>query len=235
MILLARGFSPWNHELLNDTCFAGTYILKNVIENQYAFSAFPYYRLTDWGGLINDKNSLFHGGNGIFARNGIRNPSYFAYSFLRLMKKYIISPVGEVSGHSRSGDGYRAFLQSLPFLRAIRQNVSLDINFINRYQAFPNARSKALTIRHPSFSGAMYGSSHCSNLKFVPFRCQSRFCPTCSAKYSNDRSTAMSFKLIQRTHRHLVFTIDDSLRPFFLKDRSLLNCLFQAVSNVIKA
>ena len=31
----------------------------------------------------------------------------------------------------------------------------------------------------PSFGGAMYGCPHCGKLKFVPFRCHSRFCPTC--------------------------------------------------------
>ena len=44
----------------------------------------------------------------------------------------------------------------------------------------------------------------------------------------------MSFKLINCTHRHLVFTIDESLRHFFLEDRDLLNCLFESVSDVIK-
>ena len=85
----------------------------------------------------------------------------------------------------------------------------------------------------PSFGGAMYGCSHCDNLKFVPFRCHSRFCPTCGNKYSMERTTSMSFKLVNVTHRHCVFTIDDNLRDFFLKDRSLLNCLFHAVNSVI--
>ncbi len=44
----------------------------------------------------------------------------------------------------------------------------------------------------------------------------------------------MSFKLINCTHSHLVFTIDESLRHFFLQDRALLNCLFESVSEVIK-
>ena len=35
--------------------------------------------------------------------------------------------------------------------------------------------------------------------------------------------------LIQCTHRHCVFTIDEELRHFFLEDRSLLDCLFNAV------
>ena len=80
-----------------------------------------------------------------------------------------------------------------------------------------------------SFGGAMYACSKCGNLKFVPFRCKSRFCPTCGVKYCQDRSNSMAFKLIQCTHRHCVFTIDEELRHFFLEDRSLLDCLFNAV------
>ena len=93
---------------------------------------------------------------------------------------------------------------------------------------------KVINCGDPSYGGTMYGCPHCGNLKFVPFRCHSKFCPTCGAKYSNDRATAMSFKLINCTHRHLVFTIDESLRHFFLEDRDLLNCLFESVSDVIK-
>ena len=71
------------------------------------------------------------------------------------------------------------------------------------------------------------------SLKFVPFRCHSRFCPTCGNKYTMDHTTSMSFKLVHVQHRHCVFTIDENLRDFFLKDRSLLNCLFHSVSSVI--
>ena len=85
----------------------------------------------------------------------------------------------------------------------------------------------------PSFGGAMYGCPHCGKLKFVPFRCHSRFCPTCGNKYAMERTTSMSFKLVNVTHRHCVFTIDESLREFFLKDRSLLDCLFHSANSVI--
>ena len=75
----------------------------------------------------------------------------------------------------------------------------------------------------PSYGGAMYFCPHCEHLKFVPFRCHSRFCPTCGNKYSMERTTSMSFKLVNVTHRHCVFTIDQNLRHFFLEDRSLLD------------
>lgn len=92
---------------------------------------------------------------------------------------------------------------------------------------------KMLNCGDPAFGGAMYGCPHCGKLKFVPFRCHSRFCPTCGNKYSMERTTNMSFKLINVQHRHCVFTIDENLRDFFLQDRSLLNCLFHAVTSVV--
>ena len=92
---------------------------------------------------------------------------------------------------------------------------------------------KMLGCGDPSFGGAMYVCTHCGNFKFVPFRCHSRFCPTCGNKYAMERTTNMSFKLVNVAHHHCVFTIDENLRDFFLYDRSLLNCLFHAVNSVI--
>ena len=37
------------------------------------------------------------------------------------------------------------------------------------------------------------------------------------------RTHAMASKLVTVPHRHCVFTIDENLRLFFLKDRDLLN------------
>ena len=93
---------------------------------------------------------------------------------------------------------------------------------------------KMINCGDPSYGGAMYGCPHCGKLKFVPFRCHSRFCPACGNKYAMERTTNMSFKLVNVRHRHCVFTIDANLRPFFLEDRSLLNCLFHAVNSVIQ-
>ena len=92
---------------------------------------------------------------------------------------------------------------------------------------------KMINCGDPSFGGTMYGCPHCGKLKFVPFRCHSRFCPSCGNKYAMDRTTSMSFKLINVQHRHCVFTIDENLRALFLNDRSLLDCLFHSVTSVV--
>ena len=92
---------------------------------------------------------------------------------------------------------------------------------------------KMINCGDSAFGGAMYGCTECGNLKFVAFRCHSRFCPTCGNHYSMERTTSMSFKLVNCPHRHCVFTIPKELRHFFLEDRNLLNCLFQAVQKVV--
>ena len=92
---------------------------------------------------------------------------------------------------------------------------------------------KMINCGDPYFGGAMYGYPHCGNLKFIPFRCHSRFCPSCGNKYSMERTTSMSFKLVNVQHRHCVFTIDENLRDFSLQYRTLLHCFFHSVASVI--
>ena len=43
----------------------------------------------------------------------------------------------------------------------------------------------------------------------------------------------MSFKIVNVSHRHCVFTIDDELRRFFAQDRSMLSLLFTAVQSTV--
>lgn len=101
-----------------------------------------------------------------------------------------------------------------------------------RYTVIENVE-KMIKCGDPSHGGVMYNCPKCDKFKFVPFRCRSRFCPTCGVKYSIDRTTAMSLKIVNAHHRHVVFTIADELRDYFLKDRNLLDCLFTAVNSVV--
>lgn len=92
---------------------------------------------------------------------------------------------------------------------------------------------KMINCGDSSYGGAFYGCPDCGELKFVPYTCKSRFCPSCGNKYNQKRSFRMSCKLINCIHRHCVFTIPEELRVFFLNDRTLLNCLFHAVRDAI--
>jgi hypothetical protein len=92
---------------------------------------------------------------------------------------------------------------------------------------------KIINCGDPSHGGTFWGCPDCGELKFVPYTCKSRFCPSCGNMYNQKRSFSMSCKLISCIHRHCVFTIPEELRIFFLEDRSLIGCLFHAVRDVI--
>lgn len=90
---------------------------------------------------------------------------------------------------------------------------------------------KMLNCGDPSFGGAMYVCTTCHNMKFVSFRCKSRFCPSCGVKYSQERSTRMAFKLLNCTHRHCVFTIYARHRKI---DAKLYRAIHQSKHRFIK-
>ena len=85
----------------------------------------------------------------------------------------------------------------------------------------------------PDYGGALYICPKCGEIKYVPYRCHSKLCSTCGALYSLKRAQAMHSIMIDETHRHIVFTIDKNLRPYFLQNRVLLNLLFDAVNDVL--
>jgi len=77
---------------------------------------------------------------------------------------------------------------------------------------------------------AFYECEKCTNYLYVPFTCKSRFCPSCGVNSCLKRSEEMPSRCLDVQHRHIVFTISEDLRIYFLKDRSLLNELFDAAS-----
>jgi hypothetical protein len=92
---------------------------------------------------------------------------------------------------------------------------------------------RIIDCQDPKKGYALYICEKCSTFKQVYFTCKSRFCNTCGAKYSKDRALSISAKLIDCSHRHVVFTIPEELRKYFAHDRSLLDLLFEAAANTI--
>lgn len=80
---------------------------------------------------------------------------------------------------------------------------------------------------------SVFKCPNCGNTKFVYNTCKSRFCNSCGIKYAKERALNIESKLIAGNHRHLVFTISDSLWRLFLEKRSRLNFMFEAVSKTL--
>ena len=92
---------------------------------------------------------------------------------------------------------------------------------------------KVLNCRNPK-NGTMYCCDRCNQIRWVPFTCKSRFCPSCGNLYNMQRANALAERMFDVPHRHVIFTIPDVLRHFFLEDRSLLNVLFEAAAQTYK-
>ena len=97
-------------------------------------------------------------------------------------------------------------------LKNILQTIFSDHFEYIQYVIRPNKNvldniNRMILCHDPSYGGAFFGCPHCGNLKFVPFSCKSRFCPSCGSMYNQKRAFRMSCKLVSCNHRHCVFTI----------------------------
>ena len=70
---------------------------------------------------------------------------------------------------------------------------------------------KVLSCRTPKLGGSVWECPNCGYSSYHFFTCKSRFCPTCGAKYSNQRVDKAMSVMFQTKHRHITFTIAEEL------------------------
>lgn len=82
--------SSYCRNLINDTCFAATFIISNIVKSIGKTDAMGYWTFTD---IIEEAKlgiSSFHGGFGLINKEGLKKPSYFAYYLLSKLGNKII-------------------------------------------------------------------------------------------------------------------------------------------------
>ncbi|MFA7111116.1 MAG: hypothetical protein WC174_01960, partial [Bacilli bacterium] len=81
-------FSHRNY--INDTLFNADFYIKNYIENYNHFYSYSPWCLTDFIQENPLPKDLLHGGLGLMTTNGIKKPSFFAYTFLSTLCNTIL-------------------------------------------------------------------------------------------------------------------------------------------------
>lgn len=143
--------SEWNattshRDLLNDTAFKGAYVAENIIENYDQIASFGYWCLTDDITELPEESDLFHGGIGLYTRNGIRKPPYYAFAFLSSLGNQLIGKEYEVMV-TESPDGYQILLVNYMHYNELYACGELfDTNKNNRYAAFRSGGDKTVHI-----------------------------------------------------------------------------------------
>ena len=79
----------------------------------------------------------------------------------------------------------------------------------------------------------VYECPNCHKHHIICYTCKSRFCPSCGAKMTRARAYRIARSTLDVNHRHIVFTIDDRLRPYFSKYPEWLNFLFDAAKEAL--
>lgn len=87
--------TEWNETVadrnfVNDSCYRGAYIVKNLLEINPYVSAVGYFCGTDLRAEYFDSGSLLQGGNGIISRDGIFKPAGFAVELMNMLADYRI-------------------------------------------------------------------------------------------------------------------------------------------------
>lgn len=143
--------SEWNsttshRDLLNDTAFKGAYVAKNIMENYDQLDSFGYWCLTDDLTELPEEAELFHGGIGLYTRDGIRKPPYYAFAFLSSLGNQLIGKADEVMV-AKSPDGYQLLLVNyIHYTEMYARGELFDIGKDNRYAAFPGGGRKTVHI-----------------------------------------------------------------------------------------
>lgn len=87
--------SEWNSTIsnrncLNDSCYKGTYIMKNIIDTIGMVDIMGYWLGSDLFSEYSDSSLLLNGSVGLLTKDGIKKPSFYAFEFMNHMGDFLL-------------------------------------------------------------------------------------------------------------------------------------------------
>lgn len=134
--------TEWNStvshkDLMNDTCFKSSYVIKNITENYDRLDSFGYWLLTDLHEENRIPEQVFHGGLGLFTFNNIKKPAYHAFCFLNKLGDLLVAQ-GEGYFITQKENRYQILLYNYHHYDDIyAKGFSINITHRERYSHFP--------------------------------------------------------------------------------------------------
>ena len=131
--------NPSQQDLLNDTCFKSCYIVKNILQNYDRIYSFAYWSLTDLMGEAPLPEKEFFGGLGLFTKDGIPKPAYYALTLLRQLGSTYIDR-GDGWFATKDGDTFKILVYNYRhYSNLYAMGEKFDMTFTERYTVFePN-------------------------------------------------------------------------------------------------
>lgn len=87
--------TEWNctissRNYINDTCYKGTYIMKNAVDLLGEIDVMGYYSGLDLTAAYYDSQEILNGCPGLLTKDNICKPAYYAFRFLQRMGTYLV-------------------------------------------------------------------------------------------------------------------------------------------------
>lgn len=135
-------FTEWaptssHRDWLNDTCYRSCYIVKNILENYDQVDSFGSWCLSDNMEELPHDNHLFYGELGLFTKNGIKKPAYYAYTFLNKLHNTLVEKgPGYFITTNQKGDYIILLYNYIHISPLYAQGFLFNVTFLERYNAF---------------------------------------------------------------------------------------------------
>lgn len=148
--------STSNKDLLNDTCFKSTYMVKNILQNYDKINSFGYWILSDFNLDLPAEKELFHGGLGLFTKNGIKKPSYYALWLLGKLGNHLIAHGDGYFITANEGSYQIMAYNYCHYSSLYASGERFDMTFHDRYTPFEKSRIMELKIQLNKLSDGEY-------------------------------------------------------------------------------
>lgn len=145
--------SAYSRNLINDTSYVSTYIVKNVLQSIDTVDSLGYWTFTDI--MEEDKAGVspFHGGFGLINNNGIKKSSYFAYYLLSKLGTHIINQ-GENYIITKTGKDLQILTYNFAYFDELFMNGDTSaLTYYDRYRVFEAKKTLNITIDISGLSG----------------------------------------------------------------------------------
>lgn len=151
-----------NRELLNDTCFKSAFIAKNILENYDEIDSFSYWQLTDYNSEFKPGKELFHGGLGLFTKNGIKKAAYYSFWLLNKLGNQLLDS-GDGYFVTKSEDGIQILLYHyVHYTSLYASGETYNMTHLDRYTPFSSLHTKEFNITLTHMNPGTYIASEYS-------------------------------------------------------------------------
>ena len=145
--------SASGRNLISDTCFISTFIIKNVLQSIGQADSIGYWTFTDIMEEFKLGISHFHGGFGLINKDGLKKPGYYAYYLLSKLGKEIVE-LGEEYIVTKEDNNIQILAYNFAYFDDLfMKGDTSALTYYDRYLVYKEKPPKEIQINIEGISG----------------------------------------------------------------------------------